>query len=136
MIARNNIFNIRNGEKWLGRMSNAGVKGFCEFVSVPYCVRAALCILRSYSRRGISDVGSIIKTWAPPSENNTSAYISFVCDRLSVSRSYVISVYRPLDCYNFLASMAKFETGFILLPSIFDEGYSLFFNVESDLFSV
>lgn len=136
MIAKNNIFNIRTGEKWIGRMPTGGTNGFVDFVSVPYCVRAALCIIRSYNKRGIVDIESIINTWAPPSENNTSAYISFVCDRLSVSKSYVISVYKPMNSYNFLASMAKFETGFILLPSFFDEGYSLFLNVESDLFSL
>lgn len=136
MIARNNIFNIRIGQNWTGRMPNNGVKGFCEFVSVPYCVRAALCILRSYRKRGIFTIESIISTWAPPSENNTSAYISFVCERLSVSKDYKISLYHPMDCYNLLASMAKFETGFILLPSCFDEGYFLFSNVESGLFEL
>lgn len=42
-------------------------------------------ILRSYGRRGVNTLSEAISTWAPPSENNTAAYIAAVCKDCGVS---------------------------------------------------
>jgi hypothetical protein len=62
--------------QWLGQIGCD--PDFVIFSSPIYGIRAMARILRSYKARGIVTLAGIIKTWAPPSENNTAAYISFV----------------------------------------------------------
>lgn len=84
MIGINNPFNIRYNplNKWKGL---TGVtRGFCNFSSVEYCVRAVgILILRTYKKHGVYTVSEIINRYAPPKENDTSKYVEFVCDKLS-----------------------------------------------------
>ena len=71
MIAKNNPFNIRVGSRWLGLVGQN--KGFCEFASMEYGVRAAAYLLmRSYRKRGIMSIRAIIERFAPSSENDTA----------------------------------------------------------------
>lgn len=80
-LRNNNPFNIKRGEKWQGAVP-AGLetdKVFVQFTDISYGVRAAIKILRSYQRQGMVSVASIINRWAPPSENNTNGYVSFIC---------------------------------------------------------
>lgn len=108
MVGLNNVLNIRNSKsRWLG--SRNGSKGFVDFVSTGYCIRAGfLLIARSYRKKGLVTVSDIITRYAPPCENDTSKYIRFVCDKANV-RSDV-----PLDFASYvcvLSAMCKFETG-------------------------
>lgn len=84
-IRNNNPLNIRIGNTWLGEVSNPTDSEFEQFVSPKYGIRAAFCILRRYIRRyGRNTVEKICSAWAPSSENNTSAYISFVASRANL----------------------------------------------------
>ena len=78
MIGKNNPFNIRNNRKnkWLGQIGSR--KGFCQFSSLDYGVRAACIILANYRKFGISTIFDIIKRWAPPSENDCIGYIRYI----------------------------------------------------------
>lgn len=88
---RKNPLNIRysSRNKWKGQIGNS--HGFCSFISMEYGVRASLVLLRSYIRRGYNTIDLIINRWAPPSENNTEAYISFVSSKAKIYRSAIIS---------------------------------------------
>lgn len=79
MIAKNNPFNIRNNRKnkWQGQIGSR--KGFCMFSDLKYGVRAAAIIIRNYYEHGLVTPRQIITRFAPPSENDTGSYISFVC---------------------------------------------------------
>lgn len=77
-IINNNPLNIRYSPstKWKGQ---AGAnKGFCVFTDMIYGYRAAIVLLCNYQRKGYDTIRKIITRWAPPSENNTEAYISAV----------------------------------------------------------
>lgn len=90
MIGKNNVLNIRSSAsfKWLGQEGQTN--GFCNFTSVMFCWRCgAYLIMRSYRRAKVRSIEAIIKRWAPPSENNTEAYIDFVCEQTGFSRKYV-----------------------------------------------
>lgn len=131
----NNPFNIRHssGQSFVGEIDPAD--GFCRFSNVGYSVRAAILILKSYRRRKVVSISDIISTWAPPSENPTSSYVSFVCNELIVNRSTVIDISRPLLLYNFLRALCKFETGYTLSYDDFDSVYiSTVFGFTDDLF--
>ena len=88
MIAKNNIFNIRAGQNWQGK---TGVRrGFVEFVNKEYAIRAWLILMRTYRRRGLTTLRQIVTTFAPPKENNTEAYIDFVCKQTKYNSNYEI----------------------------------------------
>lgn len=109
MKYKNNPLNIRmSGSKWVGLTGSKN--GFCEFSDLKYGVRAACyLIMRTYRRYGFTSIKDIIARWAPPSENHTEGYISFVC------KSTLYSMYDEIDNEMKVASlidaMAIFEQG-------------------------
>ena len=83
----NNPFNIikNPSNAWLGKipsdLSNDG--RFEQFLDMKYGIRAGLILLRRYiTIYRLDSVSEIIKRFAPESENNTKAYITFVESRM------------------------------------------------------
>lgn len=77
----NNPGNIRvnPNSKWLGEVDNPG-QTFCAFSSPVFGIRAMLVLIRTYIlSETLTTVEAIISRYAPPSENDTSAYIKDVC---------------------------------------------------------
>jgi hypothetical protein len=57
---------------------------FCEFESSLYGRRALLKLLQNYQYKdNCFSIGDFIKRWAPPIENNVTAYIQDICQYLS-----------------------------------------------------
>lgn len=80
MIGKNNCLNIRSTNKTYWKGQTGATRGFCDFESYEFCLRAgAYLIMKSYRRAKCYTVQAIIRRWAPPNENNTEAYIKFVC---------------------------------------------------------
>ncbi|WP_340615218.1 structural protein, partial [Xenorhabdus thailandensis] len=78
-IGNNNPGNIRHGDKWRGLRDIQTDKSFCQFVSPEYGIRAMLKILRNYVKLyGDNTIRQFITRWAPPSENDTESYITYV----------------------------------------------------------
>lgn len=92
-IRNNNPLNIRrSSQPWVGKMPIPTDKDFEQFESLAHGIRAAYVCIRTYCRRMNSvcitpTIARIIERWAPPSENNTAAYITAVC-RHSNGRLY------------------------------------------------
>ena len=80
-IINNNPLNIRRTtDRWRGMSSTQTDAQFCQFDSMEWGIRAALCLLRSYaSKHHCYTIHDIIHRWAPPQENDTRLYIRFVC---------------------------------------------------------
>ena len=118
MIAKNNIFNIRIGASWKG-MTGAR-KGFVEFESEEYALRAWMILMRTYRRKyGLKTIRSIVRRFAPESENNTEQYIRFVSMHSMIGRDVEL---RSMDDYRKLAmAMARMETGTILTERLWTE---------------
>lgn len=85
-----NPLNIERGTKWKGLRPEQTDKRFCQFVSMQYGWRAGLVILRNYikgnnaARKPFDTIEKIINRWAPPTENNTSSYIKYVCEDVGI----------------------------------------------------
>ena len=80
-IRNNNPGNLRHNDQWLGLRAEQTDGDFCQFDTMAYGCRALLKTLRTYhERHGLCTISSMIKRWAPPSENNTDSYIKFVAD--------------------------------------------------------
>ena len=83
-IRNNNPLNIRHSaDRWLGAREVQTDGSFVQFESMTYGYRAVWKTLQSYYNRFCQQgkpfsVQNIISRWAPPSENNTEAYIRFV----------------------------------------------------------
>ena len=84
----NNPLNIRRGKSvWIGEIPQSsshrgGREGvaFVRFTTLEHGIRAAYQILDTYRRKYHAVcIEEIITRWAPPSENDTKAYIHSVC---------------------------------------------------------
>lgn len=92
-IRNNNPGNIEWGSPWQGLVprDRATDPRFCQFTDPAYGIRALAVVLLTYydkrkARDGsrIDSVREVIERWAPPSENNTSAYAKQVAAVLNV----------------------------------------------------
>lgn len=82
-LRNNNPFNIRysTSNLWKGKVPDEKKldRSFEEFISLPYGIRSGMLLLANYIRDGTNTVESIIHRFAPSIENNTEAYIDFIC---------------------------------------------------------
>ena len=85
MIATNNIFNIRVGKQpWLGQVGTK--KGFVEFDTREHAIRAWLILMRTYRHRYQRyTIHDIVGRFAPPNENDTTAYVRYCAQQLYYS---------------------------------------------------
>jgi hypothetical protein len=67
--------------------------------------------LLSYAQRGLRTVNQIISTWAPPSENDTYAYIQDVAAQLSIDPDETINVQARLP--ELARAIATHENGYL-----------------------
>lgn len=110
----NNPLNIRfnAGNKWRGQIGE--YKGFCIFSHESYGIRAAYKLLTNYIANGFNTIRQIVSRWAPPTENNTEKYISFVCYETFLEPDKVLSDCTIHDYWTkilILQAMAKMECG-------------------------
>lgn len=85
-IRNNNPGNIRRtGESWKG-LSKAQIDNdFFRFDDPVYGIRALMVILINYQKRyGLRSISSIIRRYAPSSENDTAAYIQSVSKHVGI----------------------------------------------------
>lgn len=92
--------------------------GFCQFSSISYGIRALCRTLFSYHvKYGLNSVSEIISRYAPPSENDTAAYIDFVTSRM-VMRGYEPGVsdvfYNASTFLTLVESICQMETSYHL----------------------
>lgn len=111
----NNPLNIRNvdGQNWIGQIGKKD--GFCEFQNVWWGIRAAMMILSKYRKRGLVTIEQIISTWAPTSENDTEAYIKFICTNMGCKRTDEMT---PEFWPRLVFWMAKMETRMTLYSGL------------------
>ena len=84
-VRNNNPGNIRHGDPWQGMRPEQTDSDFVQFISPEYGIRALVKTLLSYQRQyGLRTIAQIIARWAPPSENNTAAYITAVAGAVRV----------------------------------------------------
>ena len=110
-IRNHNPLNIRLGDDWNGMAKLQEDPSFCQFTGPEWGIRAASKILLSYKRRGICTVGELISRWAPPIENNTEAYITFVCDAAGYTEGQMVDLSNPVFIARILPPMIKMENG-------------------------
>ena len=107
MIGKNNPFNLRysSGNRWIGQIGCT--RGFADFSTLEYGIRAAcILIMVSYRKKNVVTIQEIIERFAPSMENDTEAYVRFVCNKLGC---FPFDIPRKIDFPRLLKAMSQFE---------------------------
>lgn len=85
---------------------------FAVFDTPKYGFRALVKTLLTYQRKyGLLTVRAIIHRWAPPNENNTTAYAAEVAKALGVDVMAVVRVDEPETAFQLAKAIAHHENG-------------------------
>ena len=119
-LRNNNPGNTRNSSTvWIGEVTPSKDKSFKQFKSMAYGYRAAIKLLQNYRKlHNCQTVSDFIKRWAPPSENNTSGYISRVCSEMQVPNTYIPDIEDKNTMCAFAAAISLVENG---VPAIMED---------------
>lgn len=122
----NNWGNIRvsSSNNWLGKTSNAIEKAFEVFTTPEFGLRALIILLNNYVKQGKNTIKEIILTYAPPVENNTTAYINTVAKKVGLGVDTVLNLNDKQQLKKVIQAIVFVELGKI--PTNFD---SVFTNV-------
>lgn len=130
-MRNNNPLNLRRtSSAWLGLLGRHEVKQwddeFCQFANIEWGIRAAAITMRTYIKKyRLNTVQSIIMRWAPPTENNTSAYLATVSAHLTFSPLEPLRWEQRDRICALLRAMAYVETGQWLFMDTVKRGYDL-----------
>lgn len=126
--ARNkNPLNIRysSANNWLG--GSRGERDFVRFTTRTLGIRAGLILLRNYRRNhGIMTISGTINRFAPPNENNTQSYISFVASQSGLNANNPFE-FNQLNLYRIVRAMCLKESGYYMSTSEFLNAWDLAF---------
>lgn len=113
-IRNNNPGNIRHGQNWQGLNPDGRNidPAFCVFKSPVFAIRALAKVLMNYKKiHGLNTVRQIISRYAPPSENQTTAYIQSVAKQLGVYPDTVIDIEERGVLTVFIKAVIRMENG-------------------------
>lgn len=95
-VRNHNPGNLRWGDPWQGLVPEAQRtdKDFCQFIAAAWGIRALAITLITYQdKHDLHTVAGMIMRWAPPSENDTLAYIKTVAAAIGVATGATIDVH-------------------------------------------
>ncbi len=112
LVALNNPGNIRQGDHWMGMAQEQHSQDFVDFQNKVMGYRAMAKILITYHvEYGISTIQGIVYRYAPSTENDTEAYIEYVCHRTGYTRYKSIDLQNPDNLFAVMRAMSRFEQG-------------------------
>lgn len=118
-IRNNNPGNIRlvSGMRWLGQVPAEKQTDpvFVQFEDIFYGVRAICRLLRTYrDRYGIDTVAGIIERWAPPGENDSRRYASYVATQVRAAPDAPIDLSDPHVVRDLVRAICVYECGHVV----------------------
>lgn len=123
-IKNNNPLNIRLGSPWKGLCKEQKDKAFCQFQRMEWGLRAAFCLLHTYAEKHrLSSIKDIISRWAPPSENDTTAYVRQVCLLTGFGGNQRLT---EAQWPRLVKAMAKIESGAELTDELLEKAFTLY----------
>lgn len=120
--------NIRHGQPWQGRAAEQPDPAFVTFESYAWGIRAMAKTLITYQDTyGLNTVRGIIGRWAPPTENDTAAYVAAVAAQVGVAADQPIDVQDYAVLRPLVEAIARHENGQVapITPADFDYGLTL-----------
>lgn len=123
-VRLNNPGNVdRTSIVWQGMSALQADPRFITFVSAQWGFRCMARILKGDYREGAVTVHELIDRWAPPIENDTSAYVIDVANRLSVGIDETLAL--PNSLLPLLKAIAIHEGGCPWADSVVQLGIDL-----------
>lgn len=111
-IRNNNPGNIEDGGFARSQRGYKGGDGRFAVFDTPESGRGAhTALLGSYGRQGVNTVAGVVSKWAPPSENDTAAYIRFVSGRMGVDPNAPLDMSDPKVLAALADAQAAHENG-------------------------
>lgn len=112
-LRNNNPGNIRlSGVKYVGEKTPSTDRAFKQFRTKAYGYRAMFVILRTYyNRYHLRTISSMIRRWAPESENDTRAYINHVAAWSGIGVADVVDIKNREQMCAIVAAMSRMENG-------------------------
>lgn len=123
-----NPLNIRrNDTRWQGLRTVQSDPAFFQFETMAYGYRAAFRTLDTYRRKhGCVVLADYIARWAPPSENDTAAYLRTVCRRTGLADVSTLDTRCEAQMCAVVAAMSYVENGAEADPEEVRQGWILF----------
>jgi hypothetical protein len=123
-VRNNNPGNVdRTSIAWQGMSALQTDPRFIVFTAPQWGFRCMSRILLGHFREGLTSVHALINEWAPPSENNTSAYVTEVAEDMHVGIDETLSL--PAQLLPMLKAIAKHEGGCPWADSVVQLGIDL-----------
>jgi hypothetical protein len=98
--------------KWQGQVGKEPAGRFAVFESHEYGIRALAMLLTTYQdRHGLRTIREIVNRWAPPVENQTSAYAAHVADLMGRSETARLDLHRYEDMRGLVEAIITHELG-------------------------
>lgn len=112
-IKFNNPLNLDYVEsiKWNGLADPPFQGRFCSFTSSVFGIRAGCMNIIHHFDRGANTIEKLITIWAPPTENDTKAYISDVSGRSGFTSDQVLNFHSYADLRPVIEAMIWHENG-------------------------
>jgi len=111
-VRLNNPGNIRLGRTlWQGEATAQSDPDFITFSDPVWGLRAIAVILRHYQRMGLVTVRQMVGRWAPPSENDTDAYVKAVARGTGSLPDEPLDLAVPGHLVNIIQAIVLHENG-------------------------
>lgn len=126
-LRNNNPLNIRrNKTAWQGLAAEQKDSAFFSFTAPCWGYRAAFITLMNYKKlHGLDSIATWVARWAPPIENDTTAYVRFV------SRQSGLAPDEKIDCHDkevmcrIVSAMSQMENGVPAKAADVEKGWEL-----------
>lgn len=116
----------RTKDRWKGLRPIQTDNEFFQFVDMGHGYRAMMITLRNYTTKyGCRSVASIIKRYAPPSENDTPNYLKTVCNTLGIPTTYEPDLKDKATLCALVSAMSRIENGVDANPEEVEAGWEL-----------
>lgn len=99
---------VRSGDTWLGQAPQQSGR-FVTFTAPEYGIRAMVRVIRAQVARGNDTLRKLITAWAPPSENDTAAYVAAVAAETKLAPDAPLDLDQSLPAL--VAAIIRHENG-------------------------
>lgn len=121
--------NIRNSSvRYLGEKESTDI-AYKQFESMAWGFRAMFVLLHTYQvRYGLKTLQQMIERYAPPSENDTTGYVSYITRRTRIADISTVDTHSEKQMIPLVTAMAVMENGTEPDADDVHKGWELFIN--------
>jgi hypothetical protein len=113
-VRNNNPGNIeKSRDRWVGLADVQPDDRFFTFSEARFGIRAMARILQNYQKKHkLETVSEMISRWAPPNENDTTAYIRAVCRETGFDPEQKLDMKRHAHLFPLVKAVIRHENGY------------------------